>query len=246
MEKRTIDVKNTFSEKQPRIMYYSPPKKIYGKNRKMTRDLDDFMESKENIWKDEYLEEKPVEGCLITGKLNVSKVSGNLRIFPGKNIRKNNMRIYDTITYSNMPEADLSHKIHRLSFGENVPYTLHPLDNINVNLLERFIMYQYFIKVVPTIYTYLNGSSILTNQFSVTNHSKRLYQRSDGLPGVFFRYDITPMRVTYKEKRKSFLHFLTGVCAIIGGMYTLASMIDSLIYQAEKTLKRKIELGKLS
>jgi len=37
---------------------------------------------------------------------------------------------------------------------------------------------------------------------------------------------------------------LTGVCAIVGGIFTVAGMIDGVIYRAERSLKRKIELGK--
>lgn len=62
--------------------------------------------------------------------------------------------------------------------------------------------------------------------------------------GVFFNYDISPMLIINREERKSFTHFLTGVCAIVGGIFTVAGILDGFIYNAEKTLKRKIELGK--
>lgn len=47
-------------------------------------------------------------------------------------------------------------------------------------------MYQYFIKVVPTIYENLDGEIINTNQFSVTEHFKLLpkEQPTHGLPGI--------------------------------------------------------------
>lgn len=62
--------------------------------------------------------------------------------------------------------------------------------------------------------------------------------------GVFFNFDISPMLVIQKEERKSFTSFLTGVCAIVGGIFTVASLIDGAIWRAERTLKRKMELGK--
>lgn len=62
--------------------------------------------------------------------------------------------------------------------------------------------------------------------------------------GVFFNFDISPMLVIQKEERKSFTSFLTGVCAIVGGIFTVASIIDGAIWRAERTLKRKMELGK--
>ena len=62
--------------------------------------------------------------------------------------------------------------------------------------------------------------------------------------GVFFNYDISPMLIINREERKSFTHFLTGVCAIVGGIFTVAGILDGFIYNAEKTLKKKVELGK--
>lgn len=69
------------------------------------------------------------------------------------------------------------------------------------------------------------------------------------------------MMVTYREEQKQLTSFLTGVCAVIGGIFTLASLTDTyafeiplltpqcmrrLLYSAEKALKKKIELGKHS
>jgi hypothetical protein len=44
-------------------------------------------------------------------------------------------------------------------------------------------MYQYFIKVVPTIYESLDGRVIKTNQFAVTEHSRKIENDGHGLPG---------------------------------------------------------------
>jgi len=50
----------------------------------------------------------------------------------------------------------------------------------------------------------------------------------------------------YTESRKSFAHFLTSVCAIIGGVFTVAGILDSFIYHSMRSLKKKVELGKAS
>lgn len=59
-------------------------------------------------------------------------------------------------------------------------------------------------------------------------------------------YELSPIMVKFTESRKSFPHFLTGVCAIIGGVFTVAGLVDSFIYQGLRSLKKKIELGKAS
>jgi hypothetical protein len=55
-------------------------------------------------------------------------------------------------------------------------------------------------------------------QFSVTEHFRSSESgRVQALPGVFFFYDLSPIKVTFTEQHVSFLHFLTNVCAIVGG-----------------------------
>ena len=41
-----------------------------------------------------------------------------------------------------------------------------------------------------------------------------------------------------------FLHFLTSVCAIIGGIFTVAGIIDAFVYHGGQAIKKKVDLGK--
>ena len=54
------------------------------------------------------------------------------------------------------------------------------------------------------------------------------------------------LQVSFQEQRLSLLAFLTSVCAIIGGVFTVSGIIDATIYAGQKVLKHKMELGKLS
>lgn len=45
------------------------------------------------------------------------------------------------------------------------------------------------------------------------------------------------------EKRKAFYHFITTLCAIVGGVYTVAGIVDGLLHQSVQ-LAKKIDLGK--
>lgn len=64
--------------------------------------------------------------------------------------------------------------------------------------------------------------------------------------GIFFMYDLSPMMVQLTEHRRSFAHFLTGVCAIVGGVFTVAGMLDGMLYHSARALRKKIDLGKAS
>lgn len=116
-------------------------------------------------------------------------------------------------------------------------------------------MYQYFLKVVPTEHHRLNGRKIQTFQYSATAYERdlapydpnlghdapdrsdgRVVRTVEGVPGVFFNYEISPMRVTQTESRPSLWHFLSNLCAIVGGILTLAGILDGLIYRGRRQL----------
>ncbi|KAF9384259.1 hypothetical protein CPB97_005815 [Podila verticillata] len=202
-----------------------------------------------------YLEkqkEQANQGCRMHGSLTVNKVAGNFHIAPGRSFQRGAMHVHDIQQYLEHG-LDFSHHIKMLSFGAKVPGVYNPLDDQKAENAEGLFMFQYYAKVVGTKYIYLNKPAVNTNQYSVTQFNRNLQQKDafgqisqqpNGLPGVFFNFDISPMLVIQKEERKSFTSFLTGVCAIVGGIFTVASLIDGAIWRAERTLKRKMELGK--
>ena len=124
----------------------------------------------------------------------------------------------------------MSHVIHRLSFGEDFPNILNPLDNaaklsracgppggsrtkhgaetdarecvpsVAHVAASRMQMFQYFIKVVPTDFIYLNGTVLKTNQFSFTENSLESAVRQSSLPGTGI---VTDGRATSRRGRRS-------------------------------------------
>ncbi|XP_040453438.1 endoplasmic reticulum-Golgi intermediate compartment protein 3 isoform X3 [Falco naumanni] len=161
------------------------------------------------------MQEQKNEGCQVYGFLEVNKIN-------------------------------MTHYIKHLSFGRDYPGIVNPLDGTDVTAHQASMMFQYFVKVVPTVYMKVDGEVVRTNQFSVTRHEKIAngLLGDQGLPGVFVLYELSPMMVKLTEKHRSFTHFLTGVCAIIGGIFTVAGLIDSLIYHSARAIQKKIELGK--
>nr|CAG8510755.1 4765_t:CDS:2 [Entrophospora candida] len=204
-------------------------------------------------WKEKFAAQSH-EGCNVAGDVRVNKVAGNFHLAPGKSFQQNHVHVHDLLPFlSDGTVHVFSHKIHHLSFGPKVDGVVNPLDGVGSEVYQGHYMFQYFVKVVSTQFYFLNGTTIYTNQYSVTQYerdltgkgsSEHVYSHNSGLPGVFFNYDISPMLIINREERKSFTHFLTGVCAIIGGIFTVAGILDGFIYNAEKTLKKKIELGK--
>ncbi|XP_044181064.1 endoplasmic reticulum-Golgi intermediate compartment protein 3-like isoform X2 [Acropora millepora] len=207
-------------------------------------EVDNIKQCTREGWKDK-LETQRNEGCLVTGHLEVNKVAGNFHFAPGKSFQQHHVHVHDLQPFGST-QFNLTHHIRHLSFGNEYPGITHPLDGTAVAAEETGIMYQYFVKIVPTVYRKLNGEVVNTNQFSVTKHKRVVRQVTGehGLPGVFVLYEFSPMVVQYTENRRSFMHFLTGLCAIVGGIFTVAGLIDSMIYHSSRALQKKIDLGK--
>ncbi|KAG2482258.1 hypothetical protein HYH03_018802 [Edaphochlamys debaryana] len=77
--------------------------------------------------------------------------------------------------------------------------------------------------------------------YEYTAHSHS-YQ-SDSLPSARFMYDLSPIQILVLETGKPWYSFLTTSCAIIGGVFTVAGILDALLYQSFKAVK-KLQLGK--
>lgn len=45
---------------------------------------------------------------------------------------------------------------------------------------------------------------------------------------------------------RSFGHFSTNVCAIIGGVFTVASLLDGFLYRSVQVFQQKLEIGKFN
>jgi len=172
------------------------------------------------------------EGCNLFGFLEVNRVAGNFHVAPGKAFQSaqgqlvHEFKPFDTHTYN------ISHQIHSLSFGVHYPNRVNPLDGATAILSNGSGVFQYFVKVVPTTYQFADGHVVDSCQYSVTDQFKSAHDPSKGfvLPGVFFIYDVSPILVKFTEKRPSFTSFLTSLCAIVGGVFTVAGIVDGVIY----------------
>jgi hypothetical protein len=203
-------------------------------------------------------------GCNVAGTFSVSKVAGNFHIALGKNLGAQKGHATETrdspryqFGLAEMTHYNTSHVIHHLSFGDGFDTTVRPspgsfyerhpthssarapLDGA-VRMLGEDVstaQFQYFIKVVPTVFTRLDGKSTGSNSFSATEHVQEVRFGPRGLvsgrfphPGVFFKYDFSPIMVNYFEERRSFWQFLTSFCAIIGGLFTCMGLCTKCLY----------------
>ena len=54
---------------------------------------------------------------------------------------------------------------------------------------------------------------------------------------------MSPITVQYTETKQSLPHFLTSLCAIIGGVFTIASFVDAMVHHGWRFVRRRLEKG---
>lgn len=174
------------------------------------------------------------EGCNIAGYMQIKRSQGNFHIAPGYSFSGQHASLHDFGAFQS-GSFDTSHFIHHLSFGHelndksiNSKYISYPLDNTDhKSSFEGSSIFQYYAKIVPTEFRKINGNIEITNQYSVTMHETKLKLKEGyGIPGVYFFYEFSPLMVQISEKRTPFFHFITQVCAIIGGVFTVTGLLD--------------------
>lgn len=166
------------------------------------------------------------EGCRIYGVLDVQRVAGNFHI----SVHGLNIFVAQMI-FEGSNHVNVSHMIHDLSFGPEYPGIHNPLDGTSRILRDTSGTFKYYIKIVPTEYRYISKEVLPTNQFSVTEYFSPMDEFDRTWPAVYFLYDLSPITVTIKEERRSFLHFITRLCAVLGGTFALTGMLDRWMYR---------------
>jgi len=191
------------------------------------------------------------ESCQLVGSFDIYKVPGNFHIsshaFPS---------ITQVFQMNNMNTIDLSHRINHISFGDDSELklikkkfgegVLNPLDGVEKNKTDSLraigVMHQYYINIVPTTYQDLSGNEFYVHQFTVNSNELQ----TSMLPAIFFRYDLSPVTVKYTHHKETFFRFLVQICAIIGGIFTIAGIIDAIVHKSVVKIMKKANMGKLT
>lgn len=178
-------------------------------------------------------------GCRMESHFLINKVPGNFHV--------------STHSAESQPEnPDMTHIIHKVRFGmdlqegKDVSGSFNPLEGLDKTKSQAIATHDYIVKIVPSVYEDSRGN--LRYPYQYTFSYRDVIQYGHGgrmMPAIWFRYDLSPITVRYKEKRKPFYTFLTTVCAIVGGTFTVAGILDSCIFTATEVF-RKLEIGKLS
>ncbi|KAL9403457.1 hypothetical protein Peur_000429 [Populus x canadensis] len=189
-------------------------------------------------------------GCRIEGYVRVKKVPGNLVISA-----RSGAHSFDST------QMNLSHVISHFSFGMKVlprvmsdvkrliPHIGRSHDKLNGRSFINHhdvganVTIEHYLQVVKTEVVTRRSSAEhkLIEEYEYTAHSS--LAQTVYMPTAKFHFELSPMQVLITENPKSFSHFITNVCAIIGGVFTVAGILDSILHNTFRMMK-KVELGK--
>ncbi|KAJ5780747.1 hypothetical protein N7457_005907 [Penicillium paradoxum] len=169
-----------------------------------------------------------VDACRIYGSLEGNKVQGDFQITARGHGYRENAPHLDHASFN------FSHMITELSFGPHYPTLQNPLDKTIAEIEEHFYKFQYFLSVVPTLYSrgkgaldaYTHssdamqhgGDTVFTNQYAATSQSAAIPESPMVVPGIFFKYNIEPILLLVSEERAGFLALLIRVINTISGV----------------------------
>ncbi|EDK39286.2 hypothetical protein PGUG_03384 [Meyerozyma guilliermondii ATCC 6260] len=201
------------------------------------------------------------EGCRIKGTGKINRISGNLHFAPGASFTAPGSHFHDLSLFNKYDDKfTFDHVINHLSFGSdphNIQFfekqSTHPLDKSSMILKSKDRLYSYYLKVVATRFEFLtpNTPALETNQFSVISHHRPLAGGKDddhqhtlhargGLPGVFFHFEISPMKIINKEQyAKTWSGFVLGVISSIAGVLMVGALLDRSVWAAERVIRAK-------
>ncbi|KAJ9551306.1 hypothetical protein OSB04_015351 [Centaurea solstitialis] len=188
----------------------------------------------------------PHEGCRIEGFVWVKKVPGNLVISASSGSHSFDASL-----------INMSHVISTFSFGSQItPIMMSDMKRLVPHLggshnrldgqdymtkpeVHANVTIEHYLQVVKT--EVLGLSNELIEDYEYTAHTSWIQAQS--IPAAKFHLEFSPLQVLITENPKSFSHFITNLCAIIGGVFTVAGILDSVLYNTYK-LAKKVELGK--
>ena len=116
------------------------------------------------------------EGCNVHGIVSLNSGGGNLHLAPSHELENAGKKVMFSSLLDMIEQAfdtfNVSHTIEKVRFGEDYPGVIHQLDGESRMIEDSYGMYQYYVKVVPTLYRYLDGKWPLKLFLELPEHTR--------------------------------------------------------------------------
>ena len=154
---------------------------------------------------------------------------------------------------------DFSYMINHVSFGKQEDMkliqrkfsnlgVLNPLDGLKVQAdfseaeqRPYNVQTNFYLIAVPSYFKDSNNNQYNVYQLTA-NYQTDLRAQQDLL---MFNYELSPITVMFSQDKESFVEFLVHICAIVGGIFTIAGIIDAMIHRSVSAIFKQ-RIGKLS
>jgi len=204
------------------------------------------MEEKMKDWHPKRVEKvvavnKDHPGCMVSGHLLVNRVPGNFHI----EAKSKSHNLDASMT-------NLSHAVNHLSFGFPLTKdhkrrmakfsefaTVNPLDDMVYVTKDFHQAHHHFSKVISTHYQIPSVMSRIKKimGYQMLTQSQIMQYEIMDVPEAKFSYDLSPMAVVVAIKGRRWYDFITSLCAIIGGTFTVVGLLDSFLHKIVKSDK---------
>jgi len=178
------------------------------------------------------------EGCRLSGYISVNKVPGNFHFsfhsqsnvanqLPRELTRK--VKLDHTINHLSLGREHKNFYISKV-FGEGNHTNFAPYDGESkADSNSGSFKHQYYMKVIPSQFIDdSSGEEHYTYLFSMNYLSQPINAQ---FGAVFFRYDIESITMKYVLEDKSFAHYTVSLCAILGGVFAVIGLVNSVFQE---------------
>jgi len=193
-------------------------------------------------------------GCRLNGHVTVGRAPGSMRITPadsGSSFVNARINVSHLVHHLSFGDVKAAHTKHGVKHGSLHPEkAVHALEGAkfsalsgSIHVTHQNVTQEHYLKVVRTEVR-RNGVQLplsASYQYTVTNAQFAEEQES---PSAKFSFDLSPMQVMVMEETRSFGHFITSVCAIIGGVFTMIGIFDAVLHHSVRAIEHKMNLNK--
>lgn len=180
------------------------------------------------------------EGCQLAGSVQIHKVPGNFHISS-----HTYQEAYQKLFYAGH-QIPMKHIINHLSFGEKEDikeiqsrygiYMNTELDGTKIirDTMRGGQLYVEYVLDLTEAEFQREGAGVDALGHPIKHsgyeyRSMKTILTTHGMGAVWFKYDISPIKVHYTMFYQSFGDFAAHLCAIIGGFFAVAGIFESFV-----------------
>jgi hypothetical protein len=187
-------------------------------------------------------------GCNMAGFVLVKKVPGTLHFAARSESHTfdhswmNMSHVIHAFTFGSRPSVrkyQMLQKLHPAGLETEWADKLHGQTHMSDHVQST---HEHYLQVVLTTVK-KRGAAMATgyDAYEYTAHSHTFL--SDDIPSAKVTFDLSPIQILVEDSVKPLYHFLTTTCAIVGGVFTVAGILDAILYSTAKMMQ-KSQLGK--